>query len=236
MRNMAAYLYPKVIHAPSWSSVFTIYKDQVSYLKILTKSPDHGLKDAARLGDKGLVCFFLGNGPAYWGWGMCDAWNWGMRWAAFGGHRDLVDFFIEKGASDWEEGMRSAARGGHKDLVEFFIARGASDWDFGMYSAALGGHKDLVDFFIVKGATDWEGGMRDAVQGGHKDLVEFFIGKGASDWEAAMFWAGSGGHKDLVLFFFEKGAKLDTAIHSAEQLGNKDVEFCKSKKMDASHV
>ena len=47
-------------------------------------------------------------------------WNWGMTVAALGGHKDLVDFFISKGANNWYQGMKGAAEGGHKDLVDFF--------------------------------------------------------------------------------------------------------------------
>ena len=76
--------------------------------------------------------------------------NKGMHGAAKGGHKDLVDFFIEKGANDWNSGMRGAANGGHKDLVDFFIKKGANDWNSGMYAAANGCHKDLVEFFKNK--------------------------------------------------------------------------------------
>ena len=46
-----------------------------------------------------------------------------MDGAAKGGHQDLVDFFISKGASDWNLGLRCAAKGGHKDLIDFFKAK-----------------------------------------------------------------------------------------------------------------
>ncbi len=124
--------------------------------------------------------------------------------AAIGGHKNLVEFFIKKGANDWNWGMRGAAEGGHKDLVEFFIDKGANNWNIGMYGAAEGGHKDLVEFFIEKGAKDWNWGMYGAAKGGHKDLVEFFIEKGAKDWNWGMYGAAEGGHKDLVDFFKKK--------------------------------
>ena len=54
--------------------------------------------------------------------------------------------------------MRGAARGGHKDLVNLFISKGANDWDMGMHGAAQGGHKDLVEYFISKGANNWDYG------------------------------------------------------------------------------
>jgi hypothetical protein len=108
--------------------------------------------------------------------------NRAMSLAAKKGYRDLVDFFIGKGANNWNWGMEGAAEGGHRDLVDFFIQRGANDRDGGMYSAANGGHRDLVSFFIQKGATDWDLGMYYAANGGHRDLVDFFIQKGANEW------------------------------------------------------
>ena len=67
-----------------------------------------------------------------------------------------------------EKGMK------YKNLIDFFIEKGADYWNLGMYGAALGGHKELVDFFIEKGADDWNWGMRGASLGGHKELVDFF--------------------------------------------------------------
>ena len=106
-----------------------------------------------------------------------DKINVGLGEAARGGHKDLVDFFISKGASWWDWGMYGAARGGHDDLVDFFISKGASNWNLGMHGAAEGGHDDLDDFFISNGASDWDFGMQGAARGGHKELVDFFIAR-----------------------------------------------------------
>jgi hypothetical protein len=43
-----------------------------------------------------------------------------------------------------------AARGGHKDLVEYFISKGADNWNYGMRGAAEGGHKELEEWFKQK--------------------------------------------------------------------------------------
>jgi hypothetical protein len=40
------------------------------------------------------------------------------------------------------------------DLVEFFIQKGATDWDASTVAAARKGHKALVELFIQKGATN----------------------------------------------------------------------------------
>jgi len=52
-----------------------------------------------------------------------------MEGAVKGGHKELVYFFIEKGACDWNRGMRAAATRGDKELVDFFIAKGADNWN-----------------------------------------------------------------------------------------------------------
>ena len=38
-------------------------------------------------------------------------------------------------------GMCAATKGGHKDLVELFIEKGANNWNWGMISAAKCGSK-----------------------------------------------------------------------------------------------
>ena len=48
--------------------------------------------------------------------------------------------------------MKLATQGGHRNLVDFFISKGANGWNGGMFYAAEGGHQDLIDFFISKGA------------------------------------------------------------------------------------
>ena len=53
-----------------------------------------------------------------------------MEYAAKGGHRELVDFFISKGANDWNWAMAYATKGGHQELVDLFISKGANDWDW----------------------------------------------------------------------------------------------------------
>ena len=130
--------------------------------------------------------------------------NRAMADAAKGGHKDVIDFFISKGADKWDWGLQEAASGGHKDLINFFISKGSKDWYSGIEGAAEGGHKDLIDFFISKGSKGpnlWNRGMEGAARGGHKDLVDFFISKGAYDWQRGLTAAARGGHKDLVDFF-----------------------------------
>jgi hypothetical protein len=95
------------------------------------------------------------------------------------GHRDLVDLFIAKGATNWNTALCYASRGGHRELVDLFITKGANDWNLALYYAARGGHRELVDLFISKRANDWNYALHGAKTGGHRELVDLFIAKGA---------------------------------------------------------
>jgi len=108
---------------------------------------------------------------------ISNIWNETIYTASKEGQKDLIDFFIFKGANSWDWAMASAAQGGHRDLVDFFISQGAYDWDIGMYGAAGGGHRDLVDFFISQGADNWNWAMKEAENGNHQDLIELFKSK-----------------------------------------------------------
>lgn len=68
--------------------------------------------------------------------------NKAMAAAAFIRRKDLVLFFIEKGAFLWNAGMRAAAQGGHIDLIEFFIEKGADNFYNAMGFARI--HKQLL--------------------------------------------------------------------------------------------
>src|SRR3990167_5831835 len=48
-----------------------------------------------------------------------------------------------------------AAEGGHMNIVQFMIEKGANYWNFAIACAAEGGHMNIVQLMIEKGATDW---------------------------------------------------------------------------------
>jgi hypothetical protein len=55
-----------------------------------------------------------------------------MTAAAGEGHKDLVQFFMDKGADNWDRAMAEASRGGHRDLVLFFIQKEANNMNCAM--------------------------------------------------------------------------------------------------------
>jgi ankyrin repeat protein len=59
---------------------------------------------------------------------------------------------IEKGATAWNEGLLYACRGGHLNLVELMIEKGANYLNWGL-EYCKDGHLDIVQLLIEKGAT-----------------------------------------------------------------------------------
>ncbi len=53
----------------------------------------------------------------------------------------------------WEYGLLGAAQGNHKDLVDFFISKGANNWDKSLVESVKHNQKDMIDFFISKNAN-----------------------------------------------------------------------------------
>ena len=139
------------------------------------------LKDGSR-GRKELVELLIAN-----------IWNEGLFHGCKGGHEQIVELMIARGANKWNGGLSYSCQGGHKELVELMIAKGADNWNIGLFSSHRGGHKELVELMIAKGAH-WNRGFNGE---GHKNLVELMIAKG-DDYNGGFYEACREGHKELI--------------------------------------
>jgi hypothetical protein len=101
--------------------------------------------------------------------------------ACRGGHKEIVELVIVRGANDWNNALYSACFGGHKEIVELIIARGANNWNNGLFGACVGGHKQIAELVIARGANDLNWALHNACRSGHKELVELMIALGASE-------------------------------------------------------
>ena len=82
-------------------------------------TPYRGFKGSSSLG-----WATLGNQPYK---NFLDKAEWpSIKLAIFHGSSEAAKVSVEKDKIN--EGLHEAARGGHKDLVEFFISKGASSW------------------------------------------------------------------------------------------------------------
>lgn len=50
-----------------------------------------------------------------------------------GGHLEIVNLMIAKGANNWDGDLGAACRGGHLEIVKLMIEKGAQNWNRGLY-------------------------------------------------------------------------------------------------------
>jgi len=105
---------------------------------------------------------------------------------------------------NWNAAMLIAVKIDNKQLMEYFINKGANDWNDGMIIATVNGNKQLVEYFVSRGADDFNQGMCNAIQGGHKQLIEYFINRGANDWNNGILYAKYSRNIQLIEYFREK--------------------------------
>jgi len=61
-------------------------------------------------------------------------------------------YFVHIYQNELNEGLFRACRGGHRDLAELMIKKGATDLNWGLEGACEGGHRELAEWMIEKGA------------------------------------------------------------------------------------
>ncbi len=133
-------------------------------------------------------------------------WNYGLYGACEGGHLNIVNLMIEKGASDWNWGLNGACIKGSLDIINLMIEMGANNWNWGLSGACLGGNLNIINLMIEMGASNWNWGLSDACLGGHLNIVNLMIEKGANDWNWGLSKACRESHLNIVNLMIKMGA------------------------------
>ncbi|XP_071084298.1 ankyrin repeat domain-containing protein 50-like isoform X1 [Haliotis cracherodii] len=159
--------------------------------------------------------------------------------------------------------MRAAA-GGHRDVVELLMSKGADvslvdkDGDNILHLACMRGHLETVRFVLSQNVVDINSkGLRSttpamrAAVGGHRDVVELLVSKGADVsvvdgvGNNILHLACMRGHLETVKFVLSlnvvdinsRGLRSTTPVMGAAGLGHRDVvELLASKGADVSLV
>lgn len=150
--------------------------------------------------------------------------------AACGGHVELANLLIERGANLEEvndEGytpLMEAAREGHEEMVALLLAHGAEvnaqtdeTQETALTLACCGGFLEVAHF-LIRAHADIEKGcstpLMEASQEGHLDLVKYLIKQGSDvqamtgTGDSALTYACENGHTDVADVLLQAGAKL----------------------------
>ena len=153
-----------------------------------------------------------------------DGCNTAMKYSAQVCNKELVQYFISRGARNWYAGLYGALQGNCNELIHFFVEKGAKNRNNNMYLAALAGNIDFVDYFITNGADDLNRGLAGAARGNHKELVDFFIHRGAQDLRGALINATTGMHLEMIKYIVDKGAgNFNDALNVAVKLNQMSI-------------
>jgi hypothetical protein len=72
-----------------------------------------------------------------------------------------------------DRGLYGACAGGHIELAELMISRGATIFDGGLYNACYHGHEDIAQLMISLGANNLDRAFVGALRGGHRETINF---------------------------------------------------------------
>jgi ankyrin repeat protein len=196
--------------------------DAGSYYKILNQNNrEESLITAIREGYLDLVKHFLKDVVP-----QKTNDNFYMIYAAQNGHKNIVDYLIERGADNWNGGMAGAIKGNHRDLVNFFIKNGANNWNKGVYVSAMMANTDLLTFFMRKGGTSKAAALDGSAYGGQLELVKIFFEKGARDINSALIFAIKGYEehteksRDVIIYLMSLGADSNLGLIEATREEN----------------
>jgi hypothetical protein len=150
-----------------------------------------------------------------------------LLWSAAGGHLDLVNHFIELGASAKEgSAIRKAAFWGHVDVVKCLVGFGADGKDAWVFRDAVsGGHLDVINCLLELGANPknfWA--LRMAARNGRLHIVKLLVELGAYPTDPVVLAdAAENGHLAVVDFLCKLGADPTSALNEAASAGHLDV-------------
>lgn len=193
---------------------------------------DDALFAAIECGRRDLVHLFIDKGETQW--------DRALMIAAEHNKRDLVDLFIAKGGS-LRFGFHGAGKGGHCDLAEYLISRGATLYFHAFILAAEAGHGDFLERFNPNDKYAWNEALRHATKGGHCTVVNLCISKGADAFSSMLWIAAANGHRKLADLAISKGATdLESARCWAEKCQRTEMvvfldEKIKSRAKNARH-
>ncbi|XP_067653322.1 protein fem-1 homolog B-like [Haliotis asinina] len=163
-------------------------------------------------------------------------------WAAIGGHREVFELLVSKGAKELHADrfglniLQAACLGGNVNLVKYVLSQNTRDidtrmscWKTPLMLAAENGHKNVVELLVDKGADvslkDETGGnvLHIACYGGHLDVVKYLLSLNSikinrKGWKkmTPIMVAANQGHKEVVELLVKRGAKLSFRA----QMGN----------------
>lgn len=155
--------------------------------------------------------------------------------AAAGGHTELAELLVKKGASKLNV-LEGAALGKQMTVIESTLDQLKNEPNYNskrhkkaasyiLRGASEGGHMDLVKMMLEEGADSTKG-FEGAAEGGQLEIAQLLLKKGAHMYDSIKL-AAKGGHIELVKLILDnsKNFELDVSdgLLSAAEGGHMDI-------------
>ncbi|XP_048246402.1 ankyrin repeat domain-containing protein 50-like [Haliotis rufescens] len=162
-----------------------------------------------------------------------------LMFAAFGGHREVFDLLVTKGAdatlvcNKGNTILHVACIGGHVEMVEHIMSQGIGDVNSQnqdgrtpLLLAAFGGHREVFDLLVRNGANAsvvcnmGNTILHVACIGGHVEMVEHIMSQGIGDVNSQnqdgrtpLLLAAFGGHREVFDLLVRNGANASVVCN-----------------------
>jgi hypothetical protein len=125
------------------------------------------------------------------------------------GDMRMIQLFIEYGMDDWTHGLHNACRGGHLDIAQYMIAKGACYLGQEIIDSACdSGNVRLVMHLLGRGHST-ELAFNRACRKAKFELIEYLRHCPDVDIDAALIQAIHGGQLQVMYILLEMGGRID---------------------------
>ena len=135
-----------------------------------------------------------------------EVYNSALSCAAAGGNIPLIDYFLEKGATNINSALASAGRYSNLNTVKYLISKGAKIRGYLLEAASVGGKIDTMNFALDDLRLDgfdinaYHGrtSLQNAISSGNLEAVKFLVDNGIEIVPYNIEYAESKGQHDVV--------------------------------------
>ena len=133
------------------------------------------------------------------------------------GNIEVVNMIINShNYEHYEYGLKGACRGGHLEIINMMLSKGATNYNWGLEGACLGGHLELVKMMLDLGANNYNKGLDNACLGGNIAIVNLMINLGANNIDESLNSAWVGGHFEIFKLLLYKGATRFESLYDGD--------------------
>ena len=126
-----------------------------------------------------------------------------------------------------DRGLLGAAEGGHYDIAELLIERGANNFDGALFAAAAAGKHKMVELLIEHDASNLNEALRVAAANGHVKVVDILLDhRIRKNLDESLRIASANGHIKVVELLLKRRGKtinLGKALYAAQQSNHRKI-------------